>query len=573
MSNGRNCAEMQRADRSAQGSGQGRPPRRCGSPRPGTLNWPSTMTSVPPVVPSRVRGTPWRAARSVSAAASPGRDYGPGWWTRRTGRRTHPPGEGDRSQPMPRCSADSASAIASPPSDRSCALVSSPNARRTSSAPRRLLGGQVHQRRGAAEVAVHEGGPHSEPDTSSVVVPRRNTSSAGGLEARRRAIGDVLNDAEHRDHRGRQDRGLAGLVVEADVAAGDRDAELEAGVLEAAAGLGELPHHVRVLGRAEVQAVGDRQRRRSACRDVAVGLGERQLRAGVRVELGEPAVAVGRHRDAEVRLVVDADHAGVGRLREHGVAAHVAVVLVGDPRLVAQVRRRHQREQRRAQLVAGRRSRQYRAASAWSASCHDGRANGRLVRRAVVRHGPRRRRPHARRASRSWAVAVRDLTDHHRLDVPLLADRHERGDVRSGSTTAIIRSCDSLIRISSARASSRAAAPGRARRACHRRRPRPSLGGGAGQPRAAEVLDAATTSAANISRVHSMSSFSMNGSPTWTLGRLAGPSASKVSEASTETPPMPSPPVRAPYRMTSLPTPTLWPGAGPRDAARRRRAR
>ena len=52
-----------------------------------------------------------------------------------------------------------------------------------------------------------------------------------------------------------------------------------------------------------------------------------------------------------------------------------------------------------------------------------------------------------------------------------------------------------------------------------------------------------------------MSTFSMNGSPTWTLGRLAGPSASKVSEASTDTPPMPSPPVRAPNRMTRLPGP------------------
>ena len=43
----------------------------------------------------------------------------------------------------------------------------------------------------------------------------------------------------------------------------------------------------------------------------------------------------------------------------------------------------------------------------------------------------------------------------------------------------------------------------------------------------------ATRPAAKISSVHSMSSFSMNGSPTWTLGRLAGPPSSKVSEAST----------------------------------------
>ena len=68
-----------------------------------------------------------------------------------------------------------------------------------------------------------------------------------------------------------------------------------------------------------------------------------------------------------------------------------------------------------------------------------------------------------------------------------------------------------------------------------------------------------TRSSANSSSVHSISSFSMNGSPTWTLGRFAGAaSASNVSLASTETPPMPSPPVLAPYRMTWLPTPVAF---------------
>ena len=55
-----------------------------------------------------------------------------------------------------------------------------------------------------------------------------------------------------------------------------------------------------------------------------------------------------------------------------------------------------------------------------------------------------------------------------------------------------------------------------------------------------------TTPAANSSRVHSMSSFSMNGSPTCTAGRLDGLSSSKVSDARIEAPPMPSPPVAAP---------------------------
>lgn len=56
-----------------------------------------------------------------------------------------------------------------------------------------------------------------------------------------------------------------------------------------------------------------------------------------------------------------------------------------------------------------------------------------------------------------------------------------------------------------------------------------------------------------------MSTFSANGSPTCTLGNFLRPvpdsSPEKVSEASTETPPMPSSPVRAPKRMILLPCP------------------
>lgn len=56
-----------------------------------------------------------------------------------------------------------------------------------------------------------------------------------------------------------------------------------------------------------------------------------------------------------------------------------------------------------------------------------------------------------------------------------------------------------------------------------------------------------------------MSTFSVNGSPTWTLGSFLRPpddsSPEKVSLARTDTPPMPSRPVRAPNRMILLPVP------------------
>ncbi|MPM85353.1 hypothetical protein SDC9_132432 [bioreactor metagenome] len=124
-----------------------------------------------------------------------------------------------------------------------------------------------------------------------------------------------------------------------------------------------------------------------------------------------------------------------------------------------------------------------------------------------------------------------------------------------GWTTAIIRSCDSLIRISSGDSVwSRSLTsfmfthmpPSPAEASSEVAQDRPA---------APKSWIEVTTPAAKSSRVHSISSFSMNGSPTCTAGRLPSPPSSKVSEARIEAPPMPSPPVRAPYMMTLLPTP------------------
>ena len=52
-----------------------------------------------------------------------------------------------------------------------------------------------------------------------------------------------------------------------------------------------------------------------------------------------------------------------------------------------------------------------------------------------------------------------------------------------------------------------------------------------------------------------MSSFSMNGSPTCTLGRLAALASSNVALASTDAPPMPSGPVGEPNSTTLFPGP------------------
>ena len=162
------------------------------------------------------------------------------------------------------------------------------------------------------------------------------------LVVRRQGVRDglrnVLDDTEHTNNRGRQDRGLAGLVVEGDVAAGDRDFQFGGAVCQAVDCFAELPHHVRVFRGAEVQAVGYCERGGAGDGDVAVGLCQCQACAHVRVQVGVAARCVGGDSNAAVGLLVDTQHTGVSVLGLHGVAAHVAVVLFGDE--VARAQRR-----------------------------------------------------------------------------------------------------------------------------------------------------------------------------------------------------------------------------------------
>ena len=83
------------------------------------------------------------------------------------------------------------------------------------------------------------------------------------------------------------------LVVEADVAADDGRAEGAAGLGHALDDLGQLVVDRGVVGRAEVEAVGDRHRGRADAGDVARRLGHGDAAALARLEVAEPAVAVG----------------------------------------------------------------------------------------------------------------------------------------------------------------------------------------------------------------------------------------------------------------------------------------
>ena len=127
-----------------------------------------------------------------------------------------------------------------------------------------------------------------------------------------------------------------------------------------------------------------------------------------------------------------------------------------------------------------------------------------------------------------------------------------------GATIAIMRSWLSDIRISSAvRFGSRSST-------CSRSMNMPPSPLEASSLVAQEIPAAprswmpSTSPSANSSRQHSMSTFSANGSPTCTAGRLVGPPALKLSLARMDAPPMPSPPVRAPNSTTLLPAPRAF---------------
>ena len=344
----------------------------------------------------------------------------------------------------------------------------------------------------------------------------------------------------------------------------------------------ELPHHARVFRGTEVQAVGDRQRNGSGGDDVAVGLGERELRAGVRVEHGVAAVAVGGHREAALgpvdiagfaEVLGDPDDAGVGRLGEHGVAADVPVVLVGHPARASTGSGEATIRQDELAQLARPRPRQRRGGVGLQ-----GILRSRAGRTAAGTPGPRarpsaagrRRRPRPGTRRRAGPVSVtspmtRPATSHFAQTAEERVDLVGRDDrahplLRLAGQDLGRRSCP---RRAAARRPARRASRRRRRRRVPmwRRTIRRRRGPGCRPPaRRANDLERALDQHLLGERVADLHGRQLR-RPAEDL--LAGsdpsdcPSSSpaKVSDASTETPPMPSSPVREPYRMILLPTP------------------
>ena len=348
------------------------------------------------------------------------------------------------------------------------------------------LVGQVHLRRQAGQARAGDVLPHGAAElVLGLAQQDQGVLLVRGRQRVRDGLLHVLHHAQHADHGGGQDRRLAGLVVEGHIAAGDWDGQLSGAVGKPVHCLAELPHHIRVLRGAEVEAVGHRNRGGAGDGDVAVRLRERQARAHVRVEVGVAARRVSGNGHAAVGFLVDAQHAGVGVLGLHGVAAHVAVVLLGDEVAGAQ-RGRCDHLQPCVLDVA-----LLLDVTSGLHTILPIRARvGTLVDRALV--DSRRRGVHHELAvvEHLQAVLVRgDLADDGREHVPLGADLHELIDVlrRHNRTHALLRLGGENLRGGHVLRAQRDIVQVDSHAAVARRR---EFGGGAGQAAAAQVLDA-----------------------------------------------------------------------------------
>src|SRR6516162_10433900 len=116
------------------------------------------------------------------------------------------------------------------------------------------------------------------------------------------------------------------LVVEADISAGDWGFQLLAGSGHSVDRLGELPHDVRFLRIAKVQAVGRSNRRRARTGDVARRLSHRMHGAQLGIEVTPPTVAIESHRQPAIPPL-HADHAGFAAGTFDGVGLNHRVVL------------------------------------------------------------------------------------------------------------------------------------------------------------------------------------------------------------------------------------------------------
>src|SRR5262249_48959818 len=128
----------------------------------------------------------------------------------------------------------------------------------------------------------------------TTTLAKEHNHVAGILESPAHDAIGVFEHANHADDGRRIDRFAVGLVVEADVAAGDRHVQRATRFANTFDRSRELPHDRRPLRITEIQTVCSADRKRTRTRDVSRRFRYGQHRPTLRIEVAVPAVAIDR---------------------------------------------------------------------------------------------------------------------------------------------------------------------------------------------------------------------------------------------------------------------------------------
>src|SRR5947207_5394791 len=148
---------------------------------------------------------------------------------------------------------------------------------------------------------------------------------------------DVFQNSDHAKNGSRIDSIAERFVIEADVAASDGNFKLFAGFGDPVNDLRKLPHDVRLLGIAEVQAVRRAHGSCAGAGDVTGGFRDGVHCTKLGVEVTPAAVAIERHRERSVRTFDANDPAITGTGALNGVGLDHGIVLLINPSLAADI--------------------------------------------------------------------------------------------------------------------------------------------------------------------------------------------------------------------------------------------
>ncbi len=148
---------------------------------------------------------------------------------------------------------------------------------------------------------------------------------------------NIVQCAHNSQHRRGINAFAQSLVVKADIAASDGHVQCFAGFGDAIHHLGKLPHDMRLLRIAEVQAIGRAHRRSAAAGHVAGRVRHCVHGAQLRIEIAPPPVAIECHRQPALRTF-NTNHARIARTWAFDrIGLHHVIVLLPHPPLAADI--------------------------------------------------------------------------------------------------------------------------------------------------------------------------------------------------------------------------------------------